>query len=99
MAELGVVTFENCIVGALIDTFLGDILFLNNRRSLFELEVEHKGRRFRLQDLPIEPLSDTAIKFNCLENISLAARHLSLAKVVCGFLRHVFQDAPVVTSP
>ena len=94
--DLGVVTFENCIVDALIDTFLGDILFLNNRRSLFELEVEHKGRRFRLQDLPIEPLSDTAIKFNCLENISLAARHLSLAKVVCGFLRHVFQDAPVV---
>ena len=41
-------------------------------------------------------MSDTGVKYNCLENISLAARELSLNHFVCAFLRHVFQDDPVV---
>jgi hypothetical protein len=94
--DMGIVTFEACIDDTLIDSLLTDIQYLNDNRSKFELEVEHKGARYRLQDLPVPPLSDTGIKFNCLENISLAARRISLSGIVCEFLRHVFQDAPVV---
>ena len=48
--------------------------------------------RLEISELGVSPLSDTGIKFNCVENISLAARHLSLNRFVCRFLRHVFQD-------
>jgi phytanoyl-CoA hydroxylase len=94
--DIGIVTFESCIDHAVIEAFLGDIEYLNRHRAHFELEVEHKGARYKLQDLPVEPLSDTGIKFNCIENISFAARRLSLSKVVCTFLQHAFQDSPVV---
>jgi phytanoyl-CoA hydroxylase len=92
----GIVIFESCIDSDHIDALVRDISYLNSHRDRFELEVEHKGARHKLSELPIEPLSDTGIKFNCMENISLAARRLSLNRACCEFLRHVFQDAPVV---
>jgi phytanoyl-CoA hydroxylase len=94
--DVGIVTFENCVDIAAIDDFLTDIVAINERRQSFEIEVEYKGQRYRLPDLPVPPLTDTGIKFNCLENISLAARRLSLNRFICRFLRHVFQDSPAV---
>ena len=94
--EAGVVVFPGCVDGALIDLLLDDIEYLSSHPSAFELDVEHKGVHYALKDLPVPPLSDTGIKFNCLENISLAARRLSLTRTVCSFLSHVFQDAPSV---
>ncbi len=94
--DSGIVVFESCVDRDLIEIFLGDIGYLNSHRDRFDLEVEHKGTRHKLSELPVEPLSDTGIKFNCLENVSLAARHLSLSRAPCEFLQHVFQDAPAV---
>ena len=94
--ETGVVVFPACIDARLIDLLLEDITYLSAHRSAFDLTVEHKGVHYALRDLPLPPLSDTGIKFNCLETISLAARRLSLSRVVCSFLSHVFQDAPAV---
>jgi phytanoyl-CoA hydroxylase len=94
--ETGIVVFEQAVPAASIDLLLQDIEYLCARRQDFELEVEHKGARYRLQDVPVPPLSDTGIKFNCLENVSLAARQLSLNRFVCDFLSHVFLDRPVV---
>lgn len=94
--ELGVVVLENSVDVDLIEALLADVEYLSEHRSQFDLEVEHKGVRHRLGDLTESPLTDTGVKFNCLENISLAARQLSLTPSVCDFLGHVFQDAPVV---
>ncbi len=92
----GIVVFESCVDGQLIERFLEDILYLDRHPSDFDLEVEFRGARHRLREMTVSPLSDIGIKFNCLENLSLAARHLSLNRLVCGFLQHVFQDAPAV---
>jgi hypothetical protein len=94
--QIGIVTFEEVVPEEHINNLLDDIRFLNDHKSYFDLEVEYKGDRFKLKDLPISPLSDTGIKFNCLENISYAARRLSLNRFVTRFLHHVFQDDPVV---
>jgi phytanoyl-CoA hydroxylase len=94
--EKGVVVFESCVDDAAIGLFLDDIVYLDEHRTDFDLEIEFRGSRLRLRELQGSALSDTGVKFNCLENLSLAARHLSLNRVVCGFLRHVFQVAPTV---
>jgi phytanoyl-CoA hydroxylase len=94
--DTGIVIFEQCVSNGLINLFLNDIEYLNEHRSEFSVEVEHRGARYPIKNCPVSPLSDTGIKFNCLENISLAARHLSLTRIVCSFLMHVFQDSPAV---
>ena len=94
--EVGVVTFEDCIPHSIIDGFLEDISFLCANRKDYSVEVEHKGGRYPINELPIDPFTDTGIKFNCLENVSLAARALSLNALVCDFLGHVFQDSPAL---
>ncbi len=94
--ENGVVIFENAVAPAEIDRFLDDIAFLCREPKAFDLEIEFRGARHRLCEIDFNPLSDTGVKFNCLENISLAARNLSLNKFACDFLGHVFQEPPVV---
>lgn len=94
--ERGIVVFENAVDTALIDEVLDDIEYLNEHSGSIDLEVEYRGRRMPLSNLDVSPLSDTGIKLNCIENISLAARRLSLNRFVCRFLRHVFQESPVV---
>ncbi len=90
--EIGVVVFEDAVDTALIDLLNEDIVFLAEHRKAYDLEIEFRGKRLPISELDVSPLSDTGIKFNCIENISLAARRLSLNRFVCGFLRHVFQD-------
>jgi phytanoyl-CoA hydroxylase len=92
----GIVVFEAAVDGNLIDLLLEDIRYLDAHPKDFDLEIEYKGNRMPLRDMQVSPLSDTGIKFNCLENLSLAARCLSLTPSVCEFLTHVFQDAPSV---
>jgi phytanoyl-CoA hydroxylase len=92
----GVVAFEGAVDEALIDLLLEDIQYLDEHPRDFDLEIEYKGARMPLRDMEVSPLSDTGTKFNCLENLSLAARLLSLTPAVCEFLGHVFQDAPAV---
>jgi phytanoyl-CoA hydroxylase len=94
--ETGIVVFENAVPDELISSFLADIEYLCAHPSEFELEVEHKGARYRLKNFPVPPLSDSGIKFNCLETVSLAARRLSLNRFTCDFLSHVFLDHPAV---
>jgi len=94
--ERGIVTFERCVDEADIKALLADVEYLVENRSDFKFEIEFRGRRLNISDLEGSPFSDTGVKFNCIENISLAARRLSLSRVVCRFLRHVFQDNPVV---
>lgn len=94
--EAGVVVFEQCVPSSLINEFLADIDELCNNRTNFQLEVEHKGQRYPINELPVPPQADTGIKFNCMEAISLAARRLSLSRVVSSFLTHVFQEPPAL---
>jgi phytanoyl-CoA hydroxylase len=94
--DTGIVIFESCIDDSLINALLSDIEYLKYHKASFDLEVEVRGGRFRLAEVPVEALSDTGVKYNCLENISMAARQLSLNKFVCAFLHHVFQDHPAV---
>src|SRR5262245_56671516 len=61
--DVGVVVFESCIDISLISSLLEDIVYLDRHQKEFDLEVEHKGARYRLKDLPVPPLSDTGIKF------------------------------------
>lgn len=91
----GVVVFENAVAHDEIDALLADIDYLCGHPDDFDLEIEVRGQRYRLGDVPIDPTSQSGVKFNCIENISYAARVLSLNALVCDFLRHVFQDAPV----
>lgn len=92
----GVVVFENSVEPESIERFLQDIDFLCAHPKSFDVEIEFRGSRKRLGLLEGGALSDTGIKFNCLENISMAARELSLNRFICSFLRHVFQDDPCV---
>jgi len=88
----GIVAFEGAVDHSAIEAFLSDIVFLDKHRQEFDVEVEFRGKRLKLNELDTSALSDTGIKFNCLENVSMAARRLSLNRFVCRFLRHVFQD-------
>jgi phytanoyl-CoA hydroxylase len=94
--DIGVVVFENCISNNLIEAFLRDISHLCENSANFALSVEYKGTRYQIKDLPISPLSEKGIKIDCIESISLAARHLSLSGVISSFLSHVFQEPPAV---
>lgn len=94
--ENGVVIFENAVDAGAVERLLADIDYLCRRPNEFDLEIEWHGARHRLNAIDFNPLSDTGVKFNCLENISLAARELSLNRFVCNFLSHIFQDTPVV---
>jgi len=94
--DVGIVVFESAVPESAINAFLSDIDYLKSHKDRFDLEIEVRGGRFRLADVAPDALSDTGVKYNCLENISLAARELSLNQFVCAFLRHVFQDDPVV---
>ncbi|HEX7705711.1 MAG TPA: phytanoyl-CoA dioxygenase family protein [Thermoanaerobaculia bacterium] len=94
--ESGIVRFESCVDDDMIEKLLEDILYLSENRSRFDLEIEFRGTRLPLKEMTSSPLSDTGVKFNCLENLSLAARELSLNRLICEFLGHVFLDAPVV---
>jgi len=94
--ETGVVVFEHAVPEGLIDEFLADVEYLCEHRGEFELEVEWRGARHRMKDLPASPLADPGTKFNCLENISLAARKLTVNRLVCDFLGHIFLDQPMV---
>jgi phytanoyl-CoA hydroxylase len=96
--DVGVVTFERVVDETIIELLLNDIVYLSENRRQYELEIEYRGRRLNLMDAEFSPLSDTGTKFNCLENLSLAARYLSLNRTVCGFLKHVFQDQPIVVQ-
>jgi phytanoyl-CoA hydroxylase len=94
--EEGVVTFEGVVNSSELNSFEEDVFFLNDNRNTADIECEYRGQRYPLKDLPVPPLSDTGIKLNCLENVSLAARKLSLNHFVSRFLSHVFQEPPVV---
>ncbi len=94
--DTGIATFEGVVSFDELDDFLGDIESLCGNPGAFDLEIESRGQRHRLAEIDFNPLSDTGVKFNCLENISKAARQLSLNKFVCEFLAHVFQASPVV---
>lgn len=50
--EVGIVTFEKVVDDDDINSLQHDIRFLNDHRSI-DLEVEWKGARYRLKDLPI----------------------------------------------
>lgn len=93
--DQGIVTFNGVVNDKDLATFESDIRFLNEHRHEFEIETEYRGKRYKLRDVPVPPLSDTGVKFNCLENISLAARRLSLNRFIVRFLSHVFHDSPV----
>ena len=94
--ETGIAIFPNAVPDDLIGRFLADVEYLDAHRDKFELEVEYKGGRHRLRDLTESPLAAPGTKFICLENISRAAREISLNRFVCDFLSHVFLDAPSV---
>jgi hypothetical protein len=94
--ETGVVIFENAVPDAQIDAFITDVECLCRHPEALELEVEYRGVRFRLKDMPVPPLEAAGVKFACLENISLAARRLSLNRLVRDFLSHIFLDRPAV---
>ncbi len=93
--EHGVVIFKDAIDPRLIDQFAVDLKEICESPNDFDLEIECRGERYRLPGIDFDPLSETGIKFNCLEHVSLAARKLSLNHFTCSFLGHVFQDSPV----
>lgn len=93
--EHGIVVFEGAVDTDLIDQLTDDIGQICSSPNDYDLEIEYRGGRYQLPEIDFDPLSDTGVKFNCLENVSLAARKLSLNHFVCSFLGHVFQDAPV----
>jgi hypothetical protein len=94
--ETGVVVFEGAVPDEHITSFLTDVEYLCEHRDKFELEAEHIGTRYRLKDMPVPPLETMGVKFNCLENISYAARRLSLNLLVHDFLSHIFLDRAAV---
>lgn len=94
--ETGVVVFENAVPEEMIAGLLVDVEYLCENREAFDLEIECQGRRYRLRDVPVHPLSVPGVKFNCLDLISVAARRLSLNRIVHNFLGHVFLDRPAV---
>lgn len=94
--ETGVVVFENAVPEVDIAAFLADVEYLALHRRKFDLEVEYKGARYGVRDVPVPPLSALGFKFNCMDLISLAARRLSQNRIVHDFLSHVFLDRPTV---
>ncbi|MGB0907499.1 MAG: phytanoyl-CoA dioxygenase family protein [Maricaulaceae bacterium] len=89
----GIVLFEDAVPHNHIDLFLNDLENIT-ATSGYDVEIEIRGKRVNLRDTPIDPLSDIGVKFNCLENISFAARQLSLNAFISDFLFHVFQSSP-----
>lgn len=92
----GVAVFPKAVDSGLIDEYLNDIDVLVSHPDQFELEVEVRGARQKLSEVETDLRGDHGVKFNCVENISQAARKLSLNPSACQFLRHVFQAFPAV---